>query len=270
MSMPEFLTHPFMQRALLSGLLLSTLAGYYGVFVVQRRLSFLGAGLGHAAFGGIALGLFLGVQPLWIAIPYTVVVAAGISWVKNHTRLSGDTAIGVFFSVSVALGIVFLSLESGRNADAFSYLFGSILAVSYTDIWVSAALFCVGILTIFTHWGAWAYASFDEEAANIEGLDTKRHDALLTTLIALTIVLSIKVVGILLVAAWIVLPAAGARLISPTFKIMTIVSIALAAGSTVVGLYVSYALDLPSGAVIVLVQAGLFLAAMIFQSRVEN
>lgn len=261
--MPDFLAYPFMQRALLAGLMLSALSGYYGVFLVQRKLSFLGAGLGHAAFGGIALGLLLGIQPLWIALPFTVLVAAGISWVKSHTRLTGDTAIGIFFSVSVALGILFLSLKSGQQVDAFSYLFGSILSVTTTDVWTSFLLLLIGVGTLFTHWAAWAYASFDEEAAQIEGLPVRLHDTLLTTLIALTIVLSVKIVGILLVAAWMVIPAAAGRLLSSTFKGMTISAIAISSCSAGAGLFLSYVLDLPSGAIIVLVQSGLFVVAVV-------
>jgi len=263
--MIEFLDYPFMQRALVAGLLLSSLSGYYGVFLVQRKLSFLGAGLGHAAFGGIALGLLLGIQPLWIALPFTVIVAAGISWVKSHTRLTGDTAIGIFFSVSVALGILFLSLKSGQQIDAFSYLFGSILSVGNADVWTSAGLFVVGLITLKTHWAAWAYASFDEEAARIEGLPVRGHDTLLTVLIAVTIVLSVKIVGILLVAAWMVIPAAAARLVSPTFKVMTVSSVGFSALSAAAGLFLSYQMDLPSGAVIVLVQSVLFILAMLYQ-----
>lgn len=263
--MADLLTYPFMQRALMAGLLLSAVAGYYGVFLVQRKLSFLGAGLGHAAFGGIALGLLLGIQPLWIALPFTVLVAAGISWVQNHTRLTGDTAIGIFFSVSVALGILFLSLKSGQQIDAFSYLFGSILSVGSLDVWVSLGLFLVALLTGFTHWAAWAYASFDSEAAEIEGFPVLRHNTLLTSLIAVTIVISVKIVGILLVAAWMVIPAAASRLVSPTFRSMTLMSVAISAFSACLGLVLSFYLDLPSGAIIVLVQSSLFLIALIIQ-----
>lgn len=264
--MVDFLDYPFMQRALVAGLLLSSLSGYYGVFLVQRKLSFLGAGLGHAAFGGIALGLLLGIQPLWIAVPFTVIVAAGISWVKSHTKLTGDTAIGIFFSVSVALGILFLSLKSGQQVDAFSYLFGSILSVGNADVATSIGLFIIGLITLKTHWAAWAYASFDEEAARIDGLPVRTHDTLLTALIAITIVLSVKIVGILLVAAWMVIPAAAGRLVSPTFKLMTLSSIGFSAFSAVAGLYLSYQLDLPSGAIIVLVQSGLFVLAILFKN----
>ncbi len=261
--MIDVLTQPFMIRALVAGVLLSALAGYYGVFVVQRRLSFLGAGLGHAAFGGIALGLWIGIQPLWIAIPFTLLVGIGIAWIRDHTRLAADTAIGIFFSVSVALGILFLSLSTGRNADAFSYLFGSLLSVTYTDLWVSTALVLTGVATIPRLWGDWAYATFDSEAANVSGISTRSQDMLLVSLLAATIVVSLKVVGILLVAAWIVVPAASARLLARTFGGMTRLSVLFAVLTTVTGLALSVVLDIPTGAMIVLVQAALFAAAML-------
>jgi len=261
--MIDVLLQPFMLRALVAGLLLSALAGYYGVFVVQRKLSFLGAGLGHAAFGGIALGLLLGVQPLWIAIPFTLMVGVGIAWIRDHTRLAADTAIGIFFSVSVALGILFLSLSSGRNADAFSYLFGSLLSVTPTDLWVSVLLVAAGLITLPRLWGDWAYATFDDEAARVSGTPTRRQDTLLIAMLAATIVVSLKVVGILLVAAWVVVPAASARLLAHTFGGMTRLSVLLATGSTLLGLVLSVAFDVPTGAMIVLVQAALFLVVML-------
>lgn len=265
--MLDVLLEPFMLRALLAGVLLSALAGYYGVFVVQRRLSFLGAGLGHAAFGGIALGLFLGIQPLWIAIPFTLLVGIGIAWIRDNTRLAADTAIGIFFSVSVALGILFLSLSTGRNADAFSYLFGSLLSVTTTDLGISSVLVGAGLATLPRLWGDWAYATFDEEAAKVSGIPTRNRDLLLITMLAATIVVSLKVVGILLVAAWVVVPAASARLLASTFGGMTRLSIAIAIGTTVMGLVLSVALDVPTGAMIVLAQAALFVVIMTISRR---
>jgi len=265
--MIDVLLQPFMLRALIAGVLLSALAGYYGVFVVQRRLSFLGAGLGHAAFGGIALGFLVGIQPLWVAIPFTLLVAVGIAWIRDHTRLAADTAIGIFFSVSVALGILFLSLASGRNADAFSYLFGSLLSVTPADIWVSGILVLAGVATLPRLWGDWAYATFDDEAAQVSGKPTRSHDMLLITMLAATIVVSLKVVGILLVAAWVVVPAATARLLASTFGGMTRMAVVIAISSTVVGLVLSVAFDVPSGAMIVLVQAAFFLIGMATAGR---
>ena len=265
--MIDFFSSPIMIRAIIAGLVLSVVAGFYGVFIVQRKMSFLGAGLGHAAFGGIALGLYLGVQPLWIAIPFTLIIASGISWLKRKTLLSTDTVIGIFFSVSVALGIVLLTINPHGSGDAYSYLFGSILAISPTDLWASFGLLLVAGISFITHWGAWAYATFDDEAAEIAGLRTSKDDMLLTVLIALTMVVSIKVVGILLVSAWMVLPAAAARLVSQSFRSMTLIAIGASMLATALGLGLSWVVDLPSGAVIVLVQVILFGIALGAQTK---
>ena len=155
--MIEMLGLPFVQRALVAGVLVGFLASYYGVFVVQRHLSFLGTGLSHAAFGGVALGLLLGVEPLWIAVPFTVLVSLGINWVRGQTGLAGDTSVGIFFAISVALGVVFLSFRQQYSADAFAYLFGSILAVSRADLWVTFGVAAATLLS-FPLWGRWAYA----------------------------------------------------------------------------------------------------------------
>ena len=260
--MTDFLEPAFMQRALVAGILLSALSAYFGVFVVQKKLSFLGAGLGHAAFGGIAAGLFFSVNPLIVAIPFTVVVALGITWVKTHTRLAGDTSIGIFFSVSVAAGVLFLSMREGATTDAFSYLFGSILAVAPSDLWLAGCMMVLGLTTLPRMWGRWAYATFDEEAARIDRIPTRRDDLVLSVLLALTIVLSVKVVGILLVAAWLVVPAASARLVAPTFWSMTLLAIAAGMITTVVGLGAAWTIDVPPGATIVLAQVALFIVCM--------
>jgi len=253
-----------MQRALVGGICVGFLASYYGVFVVQRKLSFLGSGLAHAAFGGVALGLFLNTEPLWIAIPFTIAVAIGITWVKQNTVLGSDTAIGIFFSVSMALGIVFLFLRRTYSTDAFTYLFGSILAVSKSDLWITTFIVLISIFTWPT-WKRWAYASFDKELAQTDRLPVEKDDYLLTILVAITIVVSIKIVGIVLIAAFLVMPAATARLISGTFQRMTVLSVLVGVTTAAFGLIASYYLDIPSGATIILFQAFLFLISIIFR-----
>ena len=261
----ELLSLPFMQRALIGGVLVGFLASYYGVFVVQRGLSFLGSGLAHAAFGGVALGLLLESEPLWIAVPFTIVIAIGITWVKSKTRLGSDTTIGIFFSVSMALGIVFLSMRRQYSVDAFTYLFGSILSVSYIDI-IFTSLIVAITLIFLPFWKRWAYSSFDRELAQADRIPVLFDDYVLSVLIAVTIVVSIKLVGIVLIAAFLVIPAATARLLSKSFSRMTIVSILIGMLSAIVGLWASYFLDLPSGAAIILLQAGLFFVSMVVHS----
>jgi len=255
--MIEFISLPYMQRALLGGVLVGFLASYYGVFVIQRKLSFLGSGLAHAAFGGIALGILLSIEPLWVAVPFTILVAVGIAWVSDRTELGGDTAVGIFFSVSMALGIIFLFLKRTYTSDAFSYLFGSILVINWNDILIASL---VMIITLFSGslWRQWAYTSFDRELALSDRIPVRRDDYLLSILIALTVVVAIKLVGIVLIAAFLVIPAAAARLISKTFRSMTIVSIIFGVSGAVLGLIISYYLDLPSGATIILLQALVF------------
>lgn len=255
------LSLPFMQRALIAGLLLGASTCYYGTFVVQRGMAFLGDGLAHAALGGVALALLLGHEPLWIAVPFTVAVALGITWVTERTRLGADTTIGVFFALSMALGIIFLSLKQGYAADAITYLFGSILAVSRADLWAAAGVAAL-TLSVTPLWGRWAYASFDRESALADRVPVRRDDYLLSALLAVAIVVSAKVVGIVLLSSFLVIPAASARLISRRFSVMTLLGIACGVLSVLAGLALSYALDLPSGATVILTQTALFATAL--------
>ncbi|WP_038059053.1 metal ABC transporter permease [Thermus amyloliquefaciens] len=255
--MLEALGYPFFQRALLAGLLVSLLSGLLSPFVVQRRLSFLGDGLAHAAFAGVALGLFLRGEPLWFALPFTFLVAMAITFVKEKTELSEDTAIGVFFALSVALGAVFLSQAKGYVGDAMGYLFGSLLAVGPSDLVAVGLLLLLGLF-LLPLWGPLAYATFDRELALSDRVPVVFHDYLLSGFIAVSLVLAVKVVGIILVAAFLVIPGAAARLLSPTFSGLTLLSLVLSVLSTVLGLLLSFLLDWPSGASIVLLQAALF------------
>lgn len=261
--MLEMLQQPFMLAALAAGIMVGILTGFYGVFIVQRGLSFLGNGLAYAAFGGIALSLLLNQDPLWIALPFTVLVAIGIIWLQDRTKLSGDTAIGIFFSVSMALGVVFISLSRSYSLDAFNYLFGSILTVNNTDLWVTAGLLLISLAT-WPLWGRWAYASFDRELALTDRLPVKAQDYLLSVLIAVTIVVATKIVGVVLIASFLVIPAASARLIARSFSAMTVISILLGVFTTIIGLGVSYMLDMPSGAIMILAQALCFFIALVF------
>jgi zinc transport system permease protein len=261
----DLLTLPFMQRALIAGLLIGFLASYYGVFVVQRGLSFLGSGLAHAAFGGVALGLLLESEPLWIAVPFTVIVAIGITWVKNRTELGSDTTIGIFFSVSMALGIIFLYLRKQYSIDAFTYLFGSILSVTIIDIIFAASIVLVTVIFL-PYWKRWAYSSFDRELAQADRIPVLLDDYILSILIAVSVVVSLKLVGIVLIAAFLVIPAASSRLLSKSFSRMTVVSVSIGMLSAIGGLWISYYLDVPSGATIILLQAFVFFLAIVYHS----
>jgi len=260
--MLELLQWPVFQRALAAGILVGFLASYFGVFVVQRRLALMGVGLAHAAFGGVALGILLGLEPLYVALPFTMAVAAGMVWVQERTQLAADTTIGIFFAVSMALGIIFLALKEGPTGDAFALLFGSILAVQRSDLWFAGGAVALTLLAA-PLWRTWAYATFDRQLAATDRLPVRRHDYLLTMSMAAVVVISIKIVGILLIAAFLVLPPATARLLAPTFAVMTVISVILGCGTVVAGLVLAYFLDLPASAVIILLQAALFFTVLL-------
>jgi zinc transport system permease protein len=262
----------FMQRAFAGGIAIAAMAGLLGVFVVQRGLAFLGDGLAHASFGGIALGALVayGVgtfgildEPLVVALPFTLVVSLGIAAVRDRTDLSSDTAIGVFFALSVALGVMFLSLiPPDRNVvDVWHLLFGSILAVGPRDLWIILGVAAVTLTVLTALWGRLGYATFDPELAQTDGVAVRRLEYALFALAAVVVVVSAQVVGVVLMASYLVIPAAAARLLARSLGRMTVLSLAFGILSTVAGLMISYGLDVPSGSTIVLVQSALFGAA---------
>jgi len=283
MSLAGALHLAFMQRAVAAGVLIAVMAGLLGVFVVQRRLSFLGAGLAHAAFGGMGLGAFVIVStgllasgvgllrhPVWIAVPFSLMAALGIAWVRQHTRLSSDTAIGVFFAVSVALGVFFFSIippDVNLGLSLMDLLFGSILSVTRPDLLVILGVAAVSVAFLTGAWGRLGYATFDDELARTDGVRSPLLEVLLFACAAVVIAVSSVVVGIILMAAYLVIPAASARLVSRSLLQMTVVSVLLAVLSTLAGLALSYLLDVPSGSTIVLTQAALFVVAAALSRR---
>lgn len=256
---------PFMQNALIAGLAVAVMTGVLGVFIVQRRMSFLGDGLAHSAFGGVALALFIGMsQPLWLAMPFALVVALGIAWVRNRTQLSNDTTIGIFFAVSVALGVLFVSLRRDYTVDAWHWLFGSILGVGRQELYIILLTGALGLAVLIALWARLAYSTFDEELAATDGVRVELLEYILLAISAVMIVASVRVVGVILMAAYLVIPAASARLLSRSLMTMTLLSVTLGVTSTGIGLMASYFLDVPSGSTIVLTQALLFVVAAVF------
>ena len=277
------LSLPFFQRAIAAGLLVALGSGLIGVFVVQRRLSFLGDGLAHAAFGGMGIGAFAIVtsgllgsgmallnNPIWIAVPFSAIVAVIIYLMRSRTDLSSDTAIGVAFAVSVALGVMFFSLippDTNLGLSLMDLLFGSILGVRRIDLTVMLVVVGLASVIMLATWGALAYATFDEELARSDGVKTGALELTLYVVAAVVVSVSAVVVGVILMAAYLVIPAATARLVARTLAQMTVLSVLFGGLATVAGLLLSFVLDVPSGATIVLVQAALFVPAALFARR---
>ena len=251
--MDAFFIYGFLQRALLAGIFIAIACALLGVFLILRRDSMIGHGLAHIAFAGVALGLFLKIIPLGVALVIAVVTALGIMKVKEKAGLYGDTAIAIFSSMGLAVGIVLATLAQSFNVDLFGYLFGDILAIETSEVWLSVALAAVVVFVVILHYHKFMYMTFDHEAAKASGIKVGRLDVLLTVLTAVTVVLGMKVVGILLVSALVVIPAAAGLQLASNFKQAIILSSFIAVVSVLLGLVVAYLLDLPaSGAIVIL------------------
>lgn len=265
--MLEVLGYTFMQRALLASVLIGTVSAVIGVYVVLRGLAFIGAGIAHASFGGVALGFLLGINPLVAAAVFCLLTAWGIAWTSQRAEVREDTAIGIFFAATMALGILFIGLMQGYNVDLFGYLFGSVLSVSRQDLWLSLGLGVAVLGTVGLFYKELLFITFDPEMAAVGGLPAGRLHLLLLSLMALAIVLSIKVVGIILVSALIVIPAAAAYQLTEDFHRMMLWAVVLGNLSALGGLLLSYQLDTASGATMVLTATALFFLSTLLSPR---
>jgi zinc transport system permease protein len=261
----EFLSYEFGQRALIAGLIVGLGCAVLAFFVVLRRMAFVGVGISHAALGGVALGVLLGIDPLLAALGFSVAVAWLIGAVGGRGRLSEETAIGIFFPTAMALGVALMASTPDYRQSLLGYLFGNILLVRDVDLVLAAVLVGTALVTTMLLFKELLFISVDEETARAAGLPAERLRYLLLTLIAITIVSAIKVVGIVLVSAFLVIPAATAQLIAPSMRTMLALSVAFAVLAVVGGLWISWIADLPSGAAIVLVAAAFFVLAMLGQ-----
>jgi ABC-type Mn2+/Zn2+ transport system permease subunit len=263
----EILGYGFMQRALVAAVLIGAVTALVGVYVVLRGLAFIGAGIAHASFGGVALGVWLGVDPIAAAVVFCIAVAWGIGWVGEYAEVREDTAVGVFFAATMAFGILLIGLMHGYNVDLFGYLFGSVLAVTRADLVMSGALAVVVLAVVALFFKELLFITFDPEMARVSGLPVAALNRLLLSLIALTVVLSIKVVGIVLVSALIVMPAASASQLTEDFRTMMALSVGLGVAAAVGGLLLSYHLDTASGATMVLTATVGFLLSVALSPR---
>ncbi len=260
----------FMRNAFLAGLIVGITCSILSVYVVLKRLAFIGQGISHSAFGGIALALLLfedsdgaDLSVNIVTLVFCLIVAVLIGWASRGKRISEDSAIGVFFAVSMAAGVIFISMRQRYTGEVFSYLFGNILGVTSSDIVSISVLAAIVLAVIIAFFKEIFFFCFDERLATISGLPTRFLHYLLLILLALTIVISIKVVGIILVSAFLVIPGATAKLLSSSFKTMLVISATIGTASSLIGLYASYHLEVPSGAAIVLVQFVILVLAMI-------
>lgn len=256
------LQYEFMRNALIAGALASIVCGIIGVYVVANRMVFISGGISHAAFGGVGLGFFLGLNPVVGAMLFAIASALGIGAISRRTRLPVDTSIGILWATGMALGVIFIGLTPGYTPDLSSYLFGNILIVSSFDIVLMLILAAIMISVVLLLYKEFLAFSFDEEFAEIRGLPTGCLYFLLLCLIALSVIILMRAVGIILVIALLTVPAAISRQFTHSMGKMMLLSIFLAAAFTIGGLWLSYELDLASGATIILLSGVLFLASL--------
>lgn len=253
----------FMRNALMAGLLVSLAAGIVGVYVVLNRVSTLSGGIAHAAYGGVGMAYFFGFDPLVGGALFSLVAALGMNLIQRKTRQRADTLIGVLWAVGMAIGIIFVDRAPGYKADLMSFLFGSLLAVSSQDIYIILALDVVVLLTVAAFYRELLAISYDETFATVRGIPVAAISLILTGLIALTVVMLMRVVGLILVIALLTLPAAIANLIARNMRQMMALASLLGAAFTLIGLWLSYRYNLTSGAVIILVAAVAYLGALL-------
>jgi ABC-type Mn2+/Zn2+ transport system permease subunit len=256
----------FMQRALFAGCLIGILCALVGVFAVLKRLSFMGAGISHAAFGGVALGYALNIDPMLSALVFCILVSLGIAFLAERTRSKEDTLIGVFFASTMALGILLLSVFRIRNIDLFGYLFGNILAITPEDLKFSVLLGGTIVFFLLLFYKEFIAVILDPEGAKATGIPAEVFSYLLVVLVAGATVVAIRLVGIVLASALLVLPAATALQKAKTLKKALLFAIADGVAVSLGGLFLAYILDAPAGATIVLCATGVFFLTSISSS----
>jgi zinc transport system permease protein len=259
--MPDVLELDFMRTAYAAGAAVGVLAPAVGFFVVQRRMSLLGDGLGHTAFAGVAAGTLLGIPPVATALVATVGGAVGIEWLRSRRRETGDQALALLFYTGLAAGVVLASAAGSFDAGLFAFLFGAILTVSTGDLLLVLGLGAVAVGTVLVLYRALTAVVIDEEGAEVAGVPVVPLNVLVAALVGVTVGVSMRIVGILLVAALMVLPVIAASRIARSLRGTFLLGIALGVISAIVGLTVAYYANLAAGGTIVLVAAGLALAA---------
>ncbi len=260
--MLEALQQEFMQNAIMAGLLVSIATGIIGSFVVVSRIVFMAGGIAHAAYGGVGMGFFFGFNPVLGAIGFSLCMAMVMEFIQRKTQLREDTVIGMLWSIGMAIGIIFIDATEGYNADLMSYLFGSILAVPRYDLWLMLGLNILIILLVLLFYKELVAISFDSTFATVRNVPVDGLYFMLMGLIALTVAMLMQVVGLILLIALLSMPAAIANLYTKTLKYMIPLAIALSMAFTTIGLWLSFLLNLTSGATIVLCTASAYIASL--------
>ncbi len=262
----DILSFEFMQNAIISGIAISLICSTVGLFLVLRKYSLFGDALAHSAFGGVALGLFLGFYPLWAAYAVSILSALGLTKIRQKFDISGDAIVAILLSSGIAVGIVLISLSGGFSIDIFSFLFGSVLLVSTENVIVILGMCAVILIILITGYKKFMYITFSEEQAQISGIPVQKLNYLLIAIAGITVVTSMQLVGVLLVSALFVIPNVTAMMFKRSFKQTIILSMSFSVFSTVAGIMISYPLDIAPSGMVVLLAITLFIGSLIIKS----
>jgi len=258
----EILSYGFMQRAIISGIAIALLCSVVGLFLVLRRYSLFGDAIAHSSFGGIAAGLLIGIYPLWTAYAVSLLSALIITRIRQKFDISGEAAVAVLLSSGIAVGLILISLSGGFTIDIFSFLFGSILLVSVEDTILILSLTGAILIVILLLYRQLIYSTFNEEQAKVSGIPVEKINYIIVFIAGITVVTSIQLVGILLISALFVIPNVTAIMYGRSFKQTAILSSSFAVSSVVIGILLSYVLDITPAGTIVLISITILATTM--------
>jgi ABC-type Mn2+/Zn2+ transport system permease subunit len=262
----EPLTYVFFRRALLASLLVGALCGMIGVYIVLRRMSYIGHGLSHAVFGGAVVSYLVQVNFYLGAGLWGIASALLINEVAQRRKLGADAAIGIVTTASFAIGVAAISRQRRFTRNFEAALFGNVLGITPTDLWMIAAVAAASVIGILLLYKPLFFSTFDEEVAEVYGIPTRWVNTFFALILAAVIIVAMQVMGVTLIAAALVIPASAARLLTDRFALLLGLASALGASMSLVGMYASYYLDLASGATIVLVGTGIFAVAWLISA----
>ena len=262
----EALSYAFMQKALIAGVAVGIICSFMGTFLVLRRYSLFGDGIAHVAFGGISVGLFFGIFPLWTAFVVSILGGLGLQKLRQSTKISGDAAVAVVLSSGFAVGVILVSASGGFSVDLFSFLFGSILLISDEDLIMILAISSGVVGTLIVLQKQFLHLTFNEEQAKLGGLQTTLLNYAFVILAAITVVTSFRLVGMLLISALVVIPNITAMMYGKGFKKTVCLSLGISVFSVISGILVSYFFNVAASGTIVIITVGILIGTLVLKS----
>jgi zinc transport system permease protein len=260
----DLFQYPFFRNALFGSLFICITCGIAGCYIVSRRLVFIAGGITHASFGGLGLGFFLGINPIFTALISAVCSALGVEYLSQKQGVREDSAIAAFWALGMALGVIFVYLTPGYAPNISAYLFGSILTITDTDLWLAGILAFLLVIVFLLFFRPVLYTAFDREFAKTQGVNVNLIERLMMFAIAVTIVSSIRLMGIMLLMSLLTIPQMTANIFTSSFRKMLVLSVLFGLAGCFSGLLISYFLNVPSGAAVIFIQTIIFILCKFF------